>query len=779
MQTKKRMRRLISLSLSLILLITPVAASDALGSDRRGQTVQLAAGVTVTDNSLWSATYSDLRTEHYLTYTPNAEVTPLLWYGTQATSKATLSDSARRLREQGYRVVAGINGGFFNTDGTSVGLILAGGVIRSMDRWNYNMVGFFPDGTAFVDSNPITKGVSWVDASGQSVWLGIAAINASRDNGGVYLYNEDYGSSTQNSLTGVDVILEPLVSGQKPTMNSTMEFQVVSVIDSTQDGVTFDNVIPSGCYVLSANKNCDAAILDPLRALVPGTQVTLGISGGDSRWSEVTYGITGLYSLVADGQVVQGLDVGAAPRTALGFKADGSTVFYTIDGRQSGYSVGATYTQVAQRLIELGCVTAVALDGGGSTTIGATLPGEDTFTILNQPSDGSQRAVSNCLFLVTTASAADCVDRYYLSASCDLVLTGASVPVNAVPVDVNGYPVSSDLALDWACDGGSVYTDELGSATFTAGSQAGVYELTVSDQSATGSTSIRVLDQLSALLIMRKSDGLTPSALTMEKGSTVDLDAAGTWYNLEVAVDDVSVQWSVEGEIGIIDETGFFTAGEENATGAIVAMAGGHTVRIPVTVFRNDPFTDIGNHWSRDYVCQLYEMGLTTGVQQADGTFCFMPDQELTRKEILTFISRLLGLDVTLYEDVELPFEDVDSIPDWVMPHVKALYALHIFSGSANAGQITADMDEPLSREMVITMLGRMLAEQTDADLSVFSDAELISDWAVPYVKTFLAQNIVGSAAGVLSPQSVVTRGELAMLLVRVSDLELVNFENV
>lgn len=115
------------------------------------------------------------------------------------------------------------------------------------------------------------------------------------------------------------------------------------------------------------------------------------------------YGLTGLYALVENGQVVSGLEAGRAPRTALGIKADGSMVFYTIDGRQSGYSVGATYSQVAQRLIELGCVQAVALDGGGSTTLGATLPGSDHFTVLSSPSDGNQRAVSNCLFLVTTA----------------------------------------------------------------------------------------------------------------------------------------------------------------------------------------------------------------------------------------------------------------------------------------------------------------------------------------------------------------------------------------
>lgn len=91
-------------------------ASDALGSDLKGRTVELAPGVSVTDNSLWSATYSDLRTEYYVTYEPGAAASPLIWYGSTISSKSQLASAAAQLEEQGYRVLAGINGGFFNTE---------------------------------------------------------------------------------------------------------------------------------------------------------------------------------------------------------------------------------------------------------------------------------------------------------------------------------------------------------------------------------------------------------------------------------------------------------------------------------------------------------------------------------------------------------------------------------------------------------------------------------------------------------------------------------------
>jgi len=774
MKTLKRILSLgLTLTLALGLTLPPASASDALGSDRMGRTVQLAPGVTVTDNSLWSATYSDLRTEHYLTYTPSAGVTPLLRYGAQVPTKETLSNGAKRLEEQGYRVIGGINGGFFNSDGTPVGLLLSDGIVRSIDRWNYNMVGFMPDGTAFVDKSEITKTVSWTDANGLTMQMALAAINGSRDNNGVYLYNDDFGTSTQNSLTGVDVLLQPLTAGEKPVMNGTMQFQVVQVVDSTQEGVAPGSGIPAGGYVLSANKNCDASILDPLRTLTPGTQVTVSLSGGDPRWAQAVCGFTGLYSLVENGQIHPDLAKGANPRTALGLKADGSVVLYTIDGRQDYYSIGATYTQTAQRLIELGCVTAVALDGGGSTTLGATLPGSDAFTVLNRPSGGAQRAVADSVFLVTAVPASGVPDRYYVDAERDVVLTGARTTLTAALADANGYSVPSGGMESWSSEGGGILLDEQGRTVFTAGETAGSFTVDVSDGIVSGSAPIRVVDELSWLTVSRKDTGAAVTQVSLKAGESVDLDGAGSWYYLPVAMDDGDITWSVEGEIGTVGENGLFTAGDWSGSGAVTAAAGGRTVRVAVEVVNQDPFTDIDGHWSRPYVHQIYEMGLTTGVPQPDGTFKYLPDAQLTRQEVLTFISRLLGADTSLYEDTALPFADAGQIPDWALPHVKTLYAMQIFRGVERDGGVYADMETPLTREMVIAMLGRLLAQQAESDLSVFPDAGQIGDWAAPYVETMLAYGIL-SGGGPLEPQAVMTRGELAMLLVRVSALPLI-----
>ena len=60
---------------------------------------------------------------------------------------------------------------------------------------------------------------------------------------------------------------------------------------------------------------------------------------------------------------------GIGPRTAIGQKKDGTVIFVVIDGRQPGYSTGATLRDVQDVLYEEGTYIAANLDGGSSTTL--------------------------------------------------------------------------------------------------------------------------------------------------------------------------------------------------------------------------------------------------------------------------------------------------------------------------------------------------------------------------------------------------------------------------
>ena len=77
--------------------------------------------------------------------------------------------------------------------------------------------------------------------------------------------------------------------------------------------------------------------------------------------------------LICDGVINEKVDAYSArdninSRTAIGQLADGSVIFLCIDGRQCG-SIGATFNELQQMMVELGCVNACALDGGASTVM--------------------------------------------------------------------------------------------------------------------------------------------------------------------------------------------------------------------------------------------------------------------------------------------------------------------------------------------------------------------------------------------------------------------------
>ncbi|OAT81064.1 phosphodiester glycosidase family protein [Desulfotomaculum copahuensis] len=60
---------------------------------------------------------------------------------------------------------------------------------------------------------------------------------------------------------------------------------------------------------------------------------------------------------------------GPGPRTAIGQKQDGTILLLVVDGRQPGYSLGATVRDAQDILYEQGAYVAANLDGGSSSTM--------------------------------------------------------------------------------------------------------------------------------------------------------------------------------------------------------------------------------------------------------------------------------------------------------------------------------------------------------------------------------------------------------------------------
>lgn len=152
--------------------------------------------------------------------------------------------------------------------------------------------------------------------------------------------------------------------------------------------------------VLSLAATAAANKIEAVKALKAGDAITLDISSADG-WQDVQFAVGSMYKLVTGGVVETGLNKDMEPRTAVGLKADGTLVLYTMDGRQSGYSVGATMEMVANRLIELGCVEATIMDGGGSTSMNAIYLGDESINQVNKSCVSPPRSVTDYIVLAT------------------------------------------------------------------------------------------------------------------------------------------------------------------------------------------------------------------------------------------------------------------------------------------------------------------------------------------------------------------------------------------
>ena len=579
------MKQLFRKSLSLLLALTllsglaiPALASDALGEDLKQQEVLLNEETRLSTNVFWSTAYSDLRTEHYITYTPNRDVTPIVTSGGVLRDRSTVSAAAKELETAGYRVVAGLNGDFYNTTtGLPIGIVVTEGELRSSDS-GYYAVGFREDGTAVLGKPGVKVsadlGYGVDDGFGNYTQLvrQIAGVNKARvSEGGIYLYTYDFNSKHTNGTTeaGVDVVCT--ITDGELSIGHTLALTVERVLDNAVATSVGENEI-----VLSVNLKSNSYYVDALRNIPAGSEITLTVTAADEAWNDVDYAVGALYSLVENGAVVPGLAAGTNPRTAVGQKADGTVIFYTIDGRQSGHSIGASLTQVAQRLIELGCMTAVCLDGGGSTTLSVTTPDAVEAEVVNTPS-GTERAVTNQIFLVADSRSSGRLSHFYVSADHQYVLAGSKVNISAAAVDTNYIPMNRSYTLN--ASAGQMDGDVL--ITPTAGGEVTV---TAEGGGKKGSTTVYAIASPDHVAI-RNSSGTIISELTATPGSVTVLSASAAYNHLSLQADPELFTWTVSGGIGTIDRDGKFTAGSPGS-GTITVSAGGKSAAIDVSVSR-------------------------------------------------------------------------------------------------------------------------------------------------------------------------------------------------
>ncbi|MGE7774466.1 phosphodiester glycosidase family protein [Chitinophaga sp. NPDC101104] len=111
-------------------------------------------------------------------------------------------------------------------------------------------------------------------------------------------------------------------------------------------------------------------------APVTGEEPTRHSPAGAHRW-KVREAVGGGPVLVQNGQPFitnepegMGKSIAALhPRSAVGYRADGTILLMVIEGRNKGVAEGANFEEMAKIFTDLGCVEALNLDGGGSSAL--------------------------------------------------------------------------------------------------------------------------------------------------------------------------------------------------------------------------------------------------------------------------------------------------------------------------------------------------------------------------------------------------------------------------
>jgi hypothetical protein len=165
-----------------------------------------------------------------------------------------------------------------------------------------------------------------------------------------------------------------------------------------------------------------------------------GDTSGPKAWMREV--VSGHPSLVVNGQQAITGNTGDPtcdnrhPRTAVGLSADKRRLFMVVvDGRRPG-APGMRCDELAGLMLSLGAHDAMALDGGGSTTMVAG------GAVRNSPSDGQQRKVGNHLAVIATGSGA--------AAHCPLAAIDENVWVSRLYSRVLGRGGSAGEVDGWA-----------------------------------------------------------------------------------------------------------------------------------------------------------------------------------------------------------------------------------------------------------------------------------------------------------------------------------------
>lgn len=574
---QKPCRAALSLVLAAALLTAPSLALSTpvpgVGTLYRESRISLDDQTELVQTTLQHAS-AGRQEERYIEWGPLSGLQTIVAYGDKVSGSAlTMSELHRKLAAANLDVAAIMNGDFFTlSTGEPVGILVTNGILRASDNYAA-AIGFPSGGGAFIAKEPLKITMS-AQIAGTTRDIAIDHVNHTRRESRLVLFTPDFAATTRTDTEGVHVILD--IAG-----SLTIGGMVSGAVHEVVRGKAPAN-LTAGRMVLSVDAK---GPVDRVADLIPGTPVTIRVDCADSRFLSVPYAVGANVKLLTNGQLAEGLGTGTAPRTALGVKSDGTCVYYTVDGRQEGYSAGLSLTDVARRLQSLGCVDAINLDGGGSTILGAKYPGQDALNPMGKPSDGQPRRVANFIALVNPMPRTGTADRLFVYPPEATVLKNARVAFKGYATDLNYHTVTTPPLSWWSTNRAVGSMDAAGVFTAESAGETLVGAENLNNYYVYGDAAVRVVDTLDSIRLTHETTGRILSSLAAAPGEAVNLSATGFLDNLAVSGQDVCFAWSVTGPVGSVDVNGLFTASDvRGAIGRITVAYGNVVNSIPVEV---------------------------------------------------------------------------------------------------------------------------------------------------------------------------------------------------
>ena len=329
---------------------------------------------------------------------------------------------------------------------------------------------------------------------------------------------------------------------QAQSMQTRRDINVVGAINA--GGYDMSNGRPSGAFIMSGTQiNAPTGTTfwidkDGNAHITSAQECNAAFAAGNVVEAVASFG-----DIFEDGHARSGLDdITRASRTAIGIKADGTVVMLMVDGRQAPYSVGMTMAEVAAAMETLGCVQAVNLDGGGSSTFATQREGEPEnstsagLTLRCRPSDGYERKVSNTVMVLSTAKPTGQFDHAVLTPNDEVYTPGSTVQFTATGVDAAGGKAEIPAGASWEVLSGNGRIDANG--LYTVAGTCGEVEVGLKAGSEIiGQTKIQVQwpDKLS----------FTNNSVSIDFGQTSDLTFKPTWQGRAVHYKDGDFAWTL------------------------------------------------------------------------------------------------------------------------------------------------------------------------------------------------------------------------------------------